>query len=187
MIFPWHIMKMRPILFALLAINSYYAFGQGLPTLPNTNPETNILLSREPFIVEIKQPLLFIGSLETSYNALIMDEENLRILRAFPDSTALDYFGEKGKDGVVIAELKANIALFRIEETLDHFKVPDINRNLKILIDKRLVHRDLFLADIKRIEKIELFEVTQQDILLSPFYNTWTLGEKYLNIVTKEE
>ena len=78
----------------------------------------------------MKQPLLFIGNLETKYGSLFIDEDNLRILETYTDSTQLQHFGEKGKDGVVIAELKNKVPLFRLEEVLDHYHVPAANRHV---------------------------------------------------------
>lgn len=178
-------MKKIYALLALLLLLNCYSFGQGIL---NSQRETNILRNKEAIIVEINQPLLFIGNLETKYGSLFIDEDNLRILETYTDSTRLQHFGEKGKDGVIIAELKNKIPLFRLPEVLDYFQVPTANRHLKVLVDKKFIHADLFLADIKQISKIETLEVTHQDILLSPVYNhKWVLGEKYLNIVTKDK
>ncbi|WP_146896465.1 hypothetical protein [Adhaeribacter aerolatus] len=118
---------------------------------------------------------------------MILDLNNLKILETYTDSTQLEQFGEKGRAGVIIAELKTKTPLLRLEEVLGYFQVPASRHHLKVLIDKKFINRELFLADVKQIEKIEYLEVTQQDILLSPFYkNEWVLGEKYLNIVTKD-
>ncbi|GEO03763.1 hypothetical protein AAE02nite_14270 [Adhaeribacter aerolatus] len=146
-----------------------------------------LLPAREAFIVNIEQPLIYIGALETNYHSLILDLNNLKILETYTDSTQLEQFGEKGRAGVIIAELKTKTPLLRLEEVLGYFQVPASRHHLKVLIDKKFINRELFLADVKQIEKIEYLEVTQQDILLSPFYkNEWVLGEKYLNIVTKD-
>ncbi|MGV3589597.1 MAG: hypothetical protein ACO1OF_21500 [Adhaeribacter sp.] len=137
--------------------------------------------------MDIEQPLIFIGTLETSYNSLILDLNNLKILETYTDWIQLEQFGEKGRAGVIIAELKNQTPLLRLEEVLDYFQVPASRRHLKVLIDKKFIDRELFLADVKQIKIIEYLEVTQQDILLSPFYkNEWVLGEKYLNLVTKD-
>ena len=178
-------MKNINALLALLLFFSSYSFGQVMPGGPRILNNTNILRSPEAIIVEINQPLLYIGNLETQYGSLFIDEDNLKIIETYTDSVQLQHFGEKGEDGVIIAELKNKVPLFRLEEVLDHFKVPTANRHLKVLVDKRFINADLFLADIKQFSKIEMLEVTQQDILLSPVYNSkWVLGEKYLNLVT---
>ncbi|MDQ4139531.1 MAG: hypothetical protein M3142_03310, partial [Bacteroidota bacterium] len=60
---------------------------------------------------------------------------------------------------------------------------------LKVLVDKNLVEPELFLADIKKIKKIEVLEVTEQEVLSNLVYNHWAKvkGEKYLNIITETE
>jgi hypothetical protein len=177
-------MKKINALAALSLLLSYYSFGQVFPNNQVIINKPDIPRNQEAIIVEINQPLLFIGNLETKYGSLFIDEDNLRILETYTDSTQLVHFGEKGKDGVIVAELKNKVPLFRLGEVLDHFHVPTANRHLKVLVDKKFINAELFLADIKLFSRIELLEVTQQDILLSPVYNShWVLGEKYLNIV----
>ncbi|MDB5263737.1 MAG: hypothetical protein JWQ14_3020 [Adhaeribacter sp.] len=164
-------MKKALIVFLVLIFYSGYSFSQ-LPARPV--PFTKI------GIVEIKQPLLIIGTLETDYNSLVIDTENLKIIKTYKDSLELIPFGEKGRNGIVLATLKTKTPLLRLEEVLDYYKIPAQDRNLKVLVNKRMINPALFLADVKRIERIER---TKQDInstIRYSFNNT----EEYLNIVT---
>ena len=180
-------MKEINLLLALFLFVSYCAHGQILPGIRNGRSRSDILRSRESVSIKVDQPLIFIGTLETNYSSLIVAEDNLKILEVYTDSTQLGHFGEKGKDGVIIATLKAPTPLLRLEEVLDYFKVTASDRHLKVAIDKKFIDPNLFLADISQIKEIELLQVTQQDILLSPmYYNDWVLGDKYLNIITKD-
>ena len=131
----------------------------------------------------MKQPLIIIGALETNYNNLVIDPDNLKIIKTYKASPELVAFGEKGKDGVILAELKNKTPLLRLEDILDYFKVPAKDRTLKILVNEALVNPDLFLADVKRIEKIERIK---QDVTSIMRYS-FNKDEEYLNIVTVKE
>ncbi|QNF35151.1 hypothetical protein HUW51_21425 [Adhaeribacter swui] len=139
--------------------------------------------------IEKDHPLILIGSFETNMPSLIMDPENLKILKTYQEPAEIQFFGNKGLNGVIVAELITKIPLLKLEEVLDYYDVPPENRHLPIMIDRNLVDPKLFLADIKKIKKIEVFEVTQQDVLFSLVYNHWAkvVGQKFLNVVTVED
>ncbi|RDC63459.1 hypothetical protein [Adhaeribacter pallidiroseus] len=134
-------------------------------------------------------PLIIIGSLETNLPSLILDPENLQIVKTYQEPAEIKYFGDKGVNGVLVGELKTKIPLLKLDEVLDYFEIPAANRHLPVMVDRNLVDPNLFLADVHRIKKIEVFEVTQQDVLSSLIYNHWVevVGEKYLNIITMED
>jgi hypothetical protein len=139
--------------------------------------------------IEKDQPLLIIGSLETNMASLLMDPENLIIVETYQEPEEIKYFGSKGVNGVIVAELKTKIPLLKLDEVMEYFKVLPANRHLPIMIDRNLVDPTLLLADIRQIQKIEVFEVTHQDVLSSLVYNHWmkVVGEKYLNIITVKD
>lgn len=139
--------------------------------------------------IDHDHPLLLIGSLETKMPSLIMDPENLKIIKTYQEPDEIKFFGNKGLNGVVVAELVTKIPLLQLEEVLDFFNVPENNRHLPVMIDRNLVDPKFFLADINKIKKIEVFEVTQQDVLSSLVYNHWVkvVGQKFLNIITVED
>ena len=179
-------MKKINLLLALVFLVSYYSSGQVLPSIRNVKSKSDILRTRESISVNIDEPLIFIDALETNYSSLIIAEDNLKILEVYTDSARLGYFGEKGKNGVMIAALENPTPLLRLEEVLDYYKVAASDRHLKVAIDQKFINPGLFLADINLIKNIEILQVTQQDILLSPrYHHGWVLGDKYLNIITK--
>lgn len=159
----------------LLIFYTGFTFAQLLPGQPGAY--------KKMAIVKIKQPLVIIGTLETNYNSLVIDPANLRIIKTYQDSLQLAAFGEKGKEGVVLAEIKNKIPLLRLEEVLDYYKIPAPNRTLKVMVNKALINSDLFLADVQRIEKIEKIK---QD-LAAPFRYSFDKDEEYLNIVTVKD
>lgn len=158
--------------FLLLILFSGLSFGQLLPDKQGPNQKTQL--------VKMKQPLIILGSLETNYNNLVIDPANLKIIKTYEDSLELVAFGEKGKDGVVLAQLKNETPLLRLEDALDYYQVPAKDRTLKVLVNKALVNPDLFLAAVKRIERIK------QDVTSIMRYS-FNKDEEYLNIVTVKE
>jgi len=166
-------MKKIGLVFLLLTFYSHIALGQFLPQTPFL-PKT--------IIVTVKQPLIIIGSLETNHHSLIMDQRNLKIIKTYTDSLELVPFGEKGQGGIILAQLKTNIPLLRLDEVLDYYKIPAADRTLKVMVDNSLIDPDLFLADFARIIKIEK---TKQAIT-SPFLYSLNKDEEYLNIVTQK-
>jgi hypothetical protein len=166
-------MKKAFLLFLLLSLAGRFSFGQALPGKPV--PVTKI--------VKVKQPLIIIGTLETNALSLVVAPENLQILKTYQDSLDLRVFGEKGEGGVVIAALKDKAPLFRLPEVLDHFKVPAASRHLKIMVDQVLVSPELFLADVKRIARIEK---VRQD-LSAPLRYSFREEEEFLNVVTVKD
>ena len=162
----------KTLLLLLLALSGSFSFGQVMP-----NPA---ILYQKTAIVKLKQPLIVIGHLNTNYNSLIMDPDNLRIIKTYSDSLELLSFKDNGKDGVILAELKIKTPLLKLDEVLDYYKVSADKRTLKVLVDNRPVNPGLFLADVKKIKRIE---VTKQDAA-SPVRYSWDKDEEFLNIVT---
>lgn len=177
-------MKKALLIILLVFCFSFYSFGQQKRPLP-TN--TDLFPRGGTLTHEQDLPLIIIGTLETNASSLVMDQDNLRIVKIYDEPKELKFFGEKGNSGIMVAELKTRIPLLRLDEVLDHYNVPDNNRHLPVLVDKRSINPALFLADVKKIQKLEVFEVTEEDVVLSLVYNRWTKGDKYLNIVTKQE
>ena len=130
----------------------------------------------------LKQPLIILDNYETRSGSLVMDKESLEVLKEYEGPAAAKLFGNKGEDGVMVAKVKGNAVLLRLDNVLDYFEVPAANKTLTVLVDNRVIDPDLFLADVRQIEKIE---VTKQDIT-SPMLLSLDREEKFLNIVTKK-
>ncbi|QMU29180.1 hypothetical protein [Adhaeribacter radiodurans] len=179
-------MKNILILILLIFINNSYSYGQ---IEGRTYPRVDTYPVGGSLKIERDHPLILIGTLETNAPSLILNPENLLIVKTYQEPNDLKFFGDKGVNGVLIGELKEKTPLLRLDEVLDYFEVPVTDRYLKVLVDKNLVDPALFLADVKRIKKIEVLEVTEQEVLLNLVYNHWAKvkGEKYLNIITQEE
>ncbi|MFD3003778.1 hypothetical protein ACFS7Z_25705 [Pontibacter toksunensis] len=127
----------------------------------------------------VARPLVVIDAKETTMEALILDKEEIQSIKVYKGDKAVEKFGRKGKDGVVVMELKEAVPLARLAEVLKHFNVTEQAKKLTIAIDGRHVpDPELLLADLRQISKVE---VTGYDVT-SP--SRWTFDEEYLNIVT---
>lgn len=166
-------MKKAPLIFFFLLISCCnFCFGQ---FLPDPRAKTGI--------AKIKLPLVIIDSMATEYSSLVIHPKNLKIVKTYEDSLELVPFGEKGEGGVVIAESVNKTTLWRLPAVLEYFKIPAQKQPLKVLVNKALINPNLFLADIERIERIE---VVKQDAF-ALFLYSFNKNEEYLNIVTRKE
>ncbi|WP_162052908.1 hypothetical protein [Pontibacter pamirensis] len=128
---------------------------------------------------DVARPLVIIGSQETAYDALILDPDKIQHLNVYKGEKALEKFGDKGKEGVVVMTLKKEITLARLPEIFEQFHVSEKGQKLTVAIDgKHVSEPELLLADLRQIKKVEVkpFDVTAP--------SRWTFDEKYLNIVT---
>jgi hypothetical protein len=128
------------------------------------------------------EPLLLLGSQETTYSSLLVDPSEIKIVKTYQDSAILASMGYKARNGVVQIELKHKKPLLKLEDVLDYFAVPAQQRQLRVLVNKRPVHPGLFLADVNQIEKIEVYTQDKHH----PLRLSWDAAEQFLNIVTKK-
>ncbi|RDV12997.1 hypothetical protein DXT99_21705 [Pontibacter diazotrophicus] len=128
---------------------------------------------------DVARPLVVIGSQETTSDALILDPTNIQHLNVYKGEKAVEKFGDKGKEGVVVVELKETVPLARLPEIFEQFNVSKKGQTLTVAIDgKHVSEPELLLADLRQIKKVEVkpFDVTAP--------SRWTFDEEYLNIVT---
>lgn len=133
-------------------------------------------------IYDQPQPLVLVNKQETAPNAIILSPKDIETVEVVKGANALERYGEKGKDGVVIMELKQGLSLVRLEEVYKTFEVPHQQQQLTLAINgKHVKDPTLLLADLRQIERVEVadFEVA------SP--TRWSFDEQYLNIVTKPQ
>ncbi|KAA3440660.1 hypothetical protein [Rufibacter hautae] len=133
--------------------------------------------------VQMHEPLLLLGSQETDYASLVVDPKEIVIVKAYRDSAILASMGPAASSGVYLIKLKNKKTLLKLEDVLDYFQVPQEQRHLRILLNKQPLNRSRFLADVKRIIKIDV--MTQDKISL--YRLSWDENEQFLNIVTVQE
>jgi hypothetical protein len=131
-------------------------------------------------IIRVEGPLLLLGSQKTDYASLVVDPKEITVLETYKDSTILATMGNEAKNGISVIELKNPKTLLNLEQVLDYFDVPPAQRQLRILLNKKPINESRFLADLKRIERIEVITLDK----LSPYRISWDENEQFLNIVT---
>ncbi|ALI99211.1 hypothetical protein DC20_09765 [Rufibacter tibetensis] len=139
-----------------------------------------LLLTRSFAIKSAEEPLLLLGSQETDYSSLLVNPKEIAIIKIYKDSAILAPLGHKAKNGVIAIELKNKKTLLKLTDVLDYFQVPEPHRQLRVLVNKHPVNSERFLADIKRIEKVEVIGQDKEN----PFGLSWDANEQFLNIVT---
>ena len=124
-------------------------------------------------------PLIMVGSQETAPDAVILNPDKIQSMEVLKGEKAVERFGEKGKEGVVVMELKEEVSLARLPEVFERFAITAQQQKLTVAINgKHVAYPELLLADLRQIKKVEVkgYDVT------SPY--RWTFDEEYLNIVT---
>jgi hypothetical protein len=133
-------------------------------------------------IYDQPRPLVLVNEQETTTNAIILNPGDIDAVEVVKGANALERYGEKGKDGVIIMNLKQDLPLVRLQEVYKAFAVPEQQQQLTLAINgKHVKDPALLLADLRQIKKVEVadFEVA------SP--TRWSFDEQYLNIITKPQ
>lgn len=147
-------------------------------------PDGGRLVSHQnwPDSFSLGGPALLVDSLETSSDALIVNREDLEIVKIYMAGEVPEVFSQQAGKGLLVAKTAPGTDLLRLADVLDHFEVPARNRELRVLVNKGLVEDpSLLLADINRIEKIEVVKLN-----LTLDNVSWSIDpdEKYINIST---
>ncbi|MGV3541516.1 MAG: hypothetical protein ACO1OQ_16990 [Rufibacter sp.] len=170
-------MKRLPLLFIGCLLDSF-CFAQALPGARQPKPRFSQRIIS--FQAPTSEPILVIGSQETSLGSLVVHPQDLAIKEMYRDSVLLSALPGRGKNGIIVGELKSKRPLFRLDHVLELFNVPEEKRSLKVLVNQQPVNPALFLADVQQIEKVE---VTKQDPT-KPMRLSFDEQEEFLNIVT---
>lgn len=128
------------------------------------------------------QPLFIVDSVVTDMESFLVSPDNIKSIDVLKDSALAATYGEKARNGVIIIRTKNNTGIFRLQELLNEYQVPEQDRGLPVCIDNILVKdTSRIIADKKDIIRIE---VTEGTYWLSPMEPG--KGEvKYINIITK--
>lgn len=127
------------------------------------------------------QPLFLVNDQETTMRAMILSPDDIISMDVVKAAAAIERFGEKGKDGVVILTLKQALPLARVTDVYKAYNVPEMYQKLSLAINGvHITDTALLLADLRQIEKVEATD----------FENTmsrWSYDKQFLNIVTKQQ
>jgi hypothetical protein len=161
--------------------------AQGIPSLvPRERPPVQPWAASSQVMlgsVSMGGPLVLLGSQETDFSSLLVNPRDINVVKIYQDTAILAPMGRKARYGVVLIELKSKKTLLKLDDVLDYFKVTPAQRQMKVLVNRRPVNKDRFLADVTQIEKLEV--ITQDKISATRL--SWDENEQFLNIVTVKD
>ncbi|WP_205503545.1 hypothetical protein [Rufibacter psychrotolerans] len=158
------------------------AWSQAQPTYLLPHLEQKRPITRTGLVTVDNSPLLLLGAQETDYASLVVDPKEIKVVQAYRDSAILAPLGAKARHGVLVIALKSPKTLLKLDDVLDYFQVPADQRHLRVLLNKRPVNRTRFLADVARIQKVEVIQLEKT----SPVRFSWNENEQFLNLVTAD-
>ncbi len=113
---------------------------------------------------------------------MVLDPENIASIQVLKDTSAINRFGDFGKNGALIINTKPNTNLLRLKSLLDKFQVADSVRKYKVCINEvPIAHPELILLDESQITGVS----TLDSIEWNPSGSN--KNEKLLNIVSKSK
>ena len=127
------------LLVAVVLIGSVKLFSQ---TIVNESKPTKVVCA-----VTI-HPLVVVDDLETDMESMSLDPNNIESITILKNGSAMEKYGEKGKEGVILIKTKPGTQFYKITDFVDTVKdlnktvtrielngklLPDVN---KLLIDK---------------------------------------------------
>ena len=129
------------------------------------------------------QPLIIVNSIETDFNHLLIKPDNIESINVLKDSASVAGYGEKGKYGVILIQVKKGSELLQFPELITQFNIPEKDQKLKVGLDHILV-KDInkLLIDKNDIRKVEVVTETL-------WYSALEAGteERYINIEMKKD
>lgn len=166
------------LLLLLLKVGSLSLSAQVLPESPKARPEP------VPLHLQKSDPFVMINSQETAMGAFIVAPEQIATVEVLKEQEAVMRFGDKAKEGAIIIKLKQDVPFARVQAVYDFFQIPQDQQQLKLTINDQLItNKELLLADMQLIEKLEL---KTQDVTATSRFS-FDEDTPYLNIVTVQQ
>ena len=131
----------------------------------------------------VSRLLVLVDSFKTDMKYLILDPRMIESISVHKDSNALAKFGEMGRHGVVIIKPTANATLLQIGKILEKYKIANLDRKLRICIDKTLV-REPELILIEESEILDVKITTERHWTSIEDANS---KERFINIITRTD
>ena len=123
-------------------------------------------------------PLVLVDSLHAALNTLLLSPDRIERMDVYKGKEALDRYGDKGKNGVILIHTKPNTSLLRMTEILDRFHIPPSDRQLRICINEILIpDPKLIVAGVGDIESVEVVKGRRTETL-----NETDSQERFINI-----
>lgn len=131
---------------------------------------------------ESKSPLVVVDNYTTKMTRFFINTNNIESINVIKDSSAINKYGEDGRNGVVFIKVKNNCKLLNLEALLNQYNIAEENKQLRICINKTLIKEpSLLVFDTQKIKQVEIttdFKWVTTDEIKN--------GEKFINIVLAE-
>src|SRR6218665_574650 len=131
---------------------------------------------------DTKSPIIWIDSMKTDINHLLVDRASFDSLAILNDSTAI-----KGKYGVDTREVllmypKKGVKVMRLPEFFDFQGIPSADRKLRVCVNHTLIRFPNYLIiDPTYIKTVQITPKRHYSLLDESY-----TGELFLNIMTKD-
>ena len=105
-----------------------------------------------------RQPYMLVDAIEVAdLKLLFINPDKIESINIFKDSNAIKLYGDKAIAGAIILKTKPDTKLLRITDILELFKIPRVDKKLRICINKTVVSRpDLILIEASEILEVEI-------------------------------
>jgi hypothetical protein len=125
-------------------------------------------------------PLVIIDSMITDFDNLAYLNPNLiESVTILKSSEAIEPYGDKGKNGVLVIKMKSTASLLKLTDVLNQYTISEQDRGLKVCKDNFLVQDpSTLLLDKKAILRVEVITDMYWKNPMEPGPE-----EKYINIV----
>lgn len=128
-----------------------------------------------------RSPIVWIDSMRTDMNHLVMDKADIDSISLMKDSADIRY-GQTITRGSMVIVPKPGVELIRWPALLDRLGVPPADRQLRVCINKTLVRQPAFL--LLQPDFIRTIEITTEHHWLRT--EDANSKELFLNIITKD-
>ncbi|MET0466872.1 MAG: hypothetical protein ABW007_27170 [Chitinophagaceae bacterium] len=129
---------------------------------------------------DTKSPIIWIDTMKTDINHLLMDTQRIDSLHLLKDSAAARQYGEDAAKGILVMFPKDSVKLMRLNQFLEFQGVPSADRKLRVCVNHTLVRYPSYLViDPTYIKTVQITRNRHWGYL-----DEANSGEMFLNLIT---
>jgi hypothetical protein len=147
---------------------------------------TGVFGQQKPSVVEkvvlndTKSPIIWIDTMKTDINHLLVDTQRIDSLHILKDSAAARQYGQDAANGVLVMYPKDSVKLMRLDQFLEFQGVPAADRKLRVCVNHTLVRYPPYLIiDPTYIKTVQITRNRHWGYL-----DEVNSGELFLNLMT---
>lgn len=152
---------------------------------------SNVLMAQQKQKIQIidkmvlndtKSPIIWIDTMKTDINHLMVDRGSFDSLMILKDSAAVRKYGADAVNGVLVMVPKKEVKVMRLPEFLELQGVPTADRTLRVCINHTLIRYPAYLIiDPSYIRTVQITPKRHWGYL-----EDTNSGELFLNLLTKD-